>query len=163
MDINSDGRVTILGEDDDAVSYGLATLDDAMETVAGQQLTCATIEDYANMQYRGIVEGFYGKVYSVEDILSLFEYMEDNKMNTFVYGPKGDPYHLGNWRVEYPTEITDDQRFYCMMTHDDMRTITAAAADYPLSFPWSIHPPMQNGITFPDRDIREPGIHALSQ
>ena len=163
VDINSNGRVTILGEDDDAVYYGLATLDDAMETVAGQQLTCATIEDYANMQYRGIVEGFYGKVYSVEDILSLFEYMEDNKMNTFVYGPKGDPYHLGNWRDEYPTEITDEQRFYGMMTQDDMRTITAAAAENNISFAWSIHPAMQNGINFTDRDSVEQGIDDIME
>ena len=163
VDINSNGRVTILGEDDDAVYYGLATLDDAMETVAGQQLTCATIEDYANMQYRGIVEGFYGKVYSVEDILSLFEYMEDNKMNTFVYGPKGDPYHLGNWRDEYPTEITDEQRFYGMMTQDDMRTITAAAAENNISFAWSIHPAMQNGINFTNRDSVEQGIDDIME
>ena len=163
VDINSNGRVTILGEDDDAVYYGLATLDDAMETVAGQQLTCATIEDYANMQYRGIVEGFYGKVYSVEDILSLFEYMEDNKMNTFVYGPKGDPYHLGNWRDEYPTEITDEQRFYGMMTQDDMRTITAAAAENNISFAWSIHPAMQNGINFTSRDSVEQGIDDIME
>ena len=163
VDINSNGRVTILGEDDDAVYYGLATLDDAMETVAGQQLTCATIEDYANMQYRGIVEGFYGKVYSVEDILSLFEYMEDNKMNTFVYGPKGDPYHLGNWRDEYPTEITDEQRFYGMMTQDDMRTITAAAAENNISFAWSIHPAMQNGIDFTSRDSVEQGIDDIME
>ena len=163
VDINSNGRVTILGEDDDAVYYGLATLDDAMETVAGQQLTCATIEDYANMQYRGIVEGFYGKVYSVEDILSLLEYMEDNKMNTFVYGPKGDPYHLGNWRDEYPTEITDEQRFYGMMTQDDMRTITAAAAENNISFAWSIHPAMQNGINFTNRDSVEQGIDDIME
>ena len=163
VDINSNGRVTILGEDDDAVYYGLATLDDAMETVAGQQLTCATIEDYANMQYRGIVEGFYGKVYSVEDILSLFDYMEDNKMNTFVYGPKGDPYHLGNWRDEYPTEITDEQRFYGMMTQDDMRTITAAAAENNISFAWSIHPAMQNGINFTSRDSVEKGIDDIME
>ena len=26
------------------------------------------------------------------------EYMKDNKLNMFVYGPKGDPYHLGNWK-----------------------------------------------------------------
>lgn len=71
IDINEDGRVTILGEDDDAVYYGLATLDEAMTTVDGQQLACAEFEDYSNMQYRGIVEGFYGKVYKLK-IFSAF-------------------------------------------------------------------------------------------
>ena len=161
VDINQNGRVTILGEDDDAVYYGLATLDDAMSTVDGQKLTCATIQDYANMQYRGVVEGFYGKVYTVEDILSLFDYMEENKMNTFVYGPKGDPYHLGNWRDEYPTTITDEQRFYGMMTQDDIKTIAAAAAANNISFVWSIHPAMQNGINFLDKNSVDQGINDI--
>lgn len=163
VDINQSGRVTILGEDDDAVYYGLATLDGAMTTVDGQKLACATIEDYANMQYRGVVEGFYGKVYTVEDILSLFDYMEEHKMNTFVYGPKGDPYHLGNWRDEYPTSITDEQRFYGMMTQDDMRTIAAAAAANNISFVWSIHPAMQNGINFLDKASVDAGIEAIME
>lgn len=161
IDINENGRVTILGEDDDAVYYGLATLDEAMTTVAGQQLTCAVVEDYSNMQYRGVVEGFYGKVYTVEDILSIFDYMEDNKMNTFVYGPKGDPYHLGNWRDEYPTEITEEERFYGQMTQDDMRTIASKAAENNISFVWSIHPAMQNGIDFTDRESVEKGIEDI--
>lgn len=161
IDINENGRVTILGEDDEAVYYGLATLDEAMTTVDGQQLSCAEVEDYSNMQYRGIVEGFYGKVYTVEDILSLFDYMEENKMNTFVYGPKGDPYHLGNWRDEYPTEITEEERFYGQMTQDDMRTIAAKAAENNISFVWSIHPAMQNGIDFTNRESVEKGIEDI--
>ncbi len=161
MDINVNGRVTILGQHDDAVYYALATLDAAMEKVEGQKLTCATIEDYANMQYRGVVEGFYGKVYTVEDILSIFDYMEANKMNTFVYGPKGDPYHLGNWRDDYPTQITDEQRFFGQMTQDDMRNIAAAAAANNINFVWSIHPAMQNGINFTDRNSVNRGIEDI--
>lgn len=161
VNIHESGRVTILGEDDDAVYYGLASLNEAMTTVAGQKLACATIEDYANMQYRGVVEGFYGKVYTVEDILSLFDYMEEHKMNTFVYGPKGDPYHLGNWRDDYPTTITDEQRFYGMMTQDDMKTIAAAAAANNISFVWSVHPAMQNGINFLDKASVDAGITAI--
>lgn len=137
------------------------TSDEAMTTVDGQQLSCAEVEDYSNMQYRGIVEGFYGKVYTVEDILSLFDYMEENKMNTFVYGPKGDPYHLGNWRDEYPTEITEEERFYGQMTQDDMRTIAAKAAENNISFVWSIHPAMQNGIDFTNRESVEKGIEDI--
>lgn len=163
VDINENGRVTILGVDDDAVYYGLASLDAAMSTVVGQKLACATLEDYSNMQYRGVVEGFYGKVYTVEDILSLFDFMEDNKMNTFVYGPKGDPYHLGNWRDDYPTSITDEQRFYGMMTQDDMKTIAAAAAANNISFVWSIHPAMQNGIDFTSRDSVDAGVTAIME
>ena len=161
LDINKNGRVTVLGQHDDAVYYALATLDAAMKQVKGQKLACATIEDYANMQYRGVVEGFYGKVYTVEDILSIFDYMEANKMNTFVYGPKGDPYHLGNWRDDYPTEITDEQRFFGQMTQEDMRKIAAAAAANNINFVWSIHPAMQNGINFTDRNSVNKGIEDI--
>ena len=29
----------------------------------------------------------------------------------FVYGPKADPYHAGKWREDYPSTLTDQQRY----------------------------------------------------
>ena len=76
----------------------MATLDQILDEEVNNSITTVVVEDYSDTQYRGIVEGFYGFPYSVEDRLSLMEYMKDNKLNMFVYGPKGDPYHLGNWK-----------------------------------------------------------------
>ena len=51
---------------------------------------------------RGVVEGFYGKPWAHEDRLWLLERMGRWGMNTYVYAPKGDPFHLARWREPYP-------------------------------------------------------------
>ncbi len=57
-----------------------------------------------------MVEGFYGYPWSVEARLDWFEFAKKYKMNIFVYGPKGDPYHFGLWDEEYPTTVPEDER-----------------------------------------------------
>ncbi len=53
---------------------------------------------------RGVVEGFYGKPWAHEDRLWLLEHMGRWRMNTYVYAPKDDPFHLARWREPYPDE-----------------------------------------------------------
>lgn len=51
---------------------------------------------------RGVIEGFYGKPWAHEDRLWLLERMGRWGMNTYVYAPKDDPFHLARWREPYP-------------------------------------------------------------
>ncbi len=51
---------------------------------------------------RGVVEGFYGQPWAHEDRLWLLERMGRWGMNTYVYAPKDDPFHLACWREPYP-------------------------------------------------------------
>ena len=51
----------------------------------GGKYTTVLFEDYANKQYRGMVEGFYGYPWSVEARLDWFEFAKKYKMNIFVY------------------------------------------------------------------------------
>jgi hyaluronoglucosaminidase len=51
---------------------------------------------------RGVVEGFYGKPWAHEDRLWLLARMGHWGMNTYVYAPKDDPFHLSRWREPYP-------------------------------------------------------------
>ena len=53
---------------------------------------------------RGVVEGFYGTPFAHEDRLWLLERMARWRMNTYVYAPKDDPFHLARWREPYPRE-----------------------------------------------------------
>ena len=53
---------------------------------------------------RGVVEGFYGKPWTNEDRLWLLERMGRWGMNTYLYAPKDDPFHLARWREPYPVE-----------------------------------------------------------
>jgi len=53
-------------------------------------------------QRRGIVEGFFGPVWSMAHRRRLFEFGAARGMNTYVYAPKDDPYHRKLWRRPYP-------------------------------------------------------------
>ena len=93
--------------DSDAAYYGLATLEQMLDQSEAGTLKISTFEDYAFQKYRGAVEGYYGYPWSVEGTLSWFDFAKRYKMNIFLYGPKTDPYHLGQWDEDYPTEVTE--------------------------------------------------------
>ena len=164
LQINSNsphGDIVVLGNSEGSEYYAFATLEQIFEQAGGNSIRQITFEDYSHTQYRGIVEGFYGHPYSVENRLSLFEFCKRFKLNVFVYGPKSDPYHLGNWRDDYPTSLTEQQRFFGMITQDDLRTITQAAKACHVNFIWAAHPGLQNGINFNYKDQMDQGIDAL--
>lgn len=50
----------------------------------------------------GVIEGFYRRPYSFEQRLDLIRFLSKHKLNTYVYGPKADPYHRKKWREPYP-------------------------------------------------------------
>ena len=63
------------------------------------------IIDYPHVQYRGVVEGFYGAPWSHANRLDLLSFYGKHKMNTYIYGPKDDPYHSSPyWRKPYPSD-----------------------------------------------------------
>jgi hyaluronoglucosaminidase len=50
---------------------------------------------------RGVVEGFYGRPWTHDQRLDLIEFIAARGMNTFVYGPKDDPFVRRHWRAPY--------------------------------------------------------------
>lgn len=156
------GAIVILGDAEGSAFYGVATL---RQMLGGKSaLKTATIEDYSYLQYRGIVEGYYGKPYSVEQLLSLMEFFKLYKLNTFIYGPKSDPYHSGYWKDDYPVTITEEQRkIKGWLTQDDFRHISEKAKECNVNFVWAIHPAMQNGISFASEAAMDPGIELIME
>jgi hypothetical protein len=137
----SDNQITIVGEHNDGVYYGLATMNLIFEQkTADNQLPTVTIEDYAYTLQRGTIEGFYYLPWSKQDIISQVEYMERYKMNTFVYGPKGDDYHLGKWREPYPESTTLEEKEKGIFSASDMAEFAKIYADHNVDFMWTIHP-----------------------
>ncbi|MGZ8423509.1 MAG: beta-N-acetylglucosaminidase domain-containing protein [Candidatus Binatia bacterium] len=53
-------------------------------------------------QHRGIVEGFFGPLWSMAHRRRLFAFGAARGMNTYLYAPKDDPYHRKFWRRPYP-------------------------------------------------------------
>lgn len=99
-----------------------------------------TINDYADLKERGIIEGFYGKPYSSSVRKDLLRFMMRYKMNCYVYGPKSDPYHSGKWGDPYPTELTESQKASGFVCQQDLKDFTSVAADTKVSVVWAIHP-----------------------
>lgn len=89
----------------------------------------ATLIDYPGFPERGIVEGFYGDYYTRSERQLLMQMMGRLGMNTYVYGPKHDPYSHERWADPHPTE--------------DAAAIRAAASfadSHLISFRWAISP-----------------------
>lgn len=134
------GSVLLLGDEDGSAYYACASLEQMLEQEPLDAMPTVSIADYAHARYRGIMEGFYGHPYSKESRLNLLEYCKRYKMNYYGYGPKADPYHAGNWRLEYPASVTDAQRNLGQMSSADMAELAAKARECNVDFVWIIHP-----------------------
>lgn len=138
-DGSGNARVLILGETTDATFCGLASLEQILDNgTAG--LAAVTINDWADLKERGIIEGYYGVPYSAEVIKDLFRFMARYKMNTFMYGAKTDVYHSTRWADPYPTSITEEQKKLGLLTQDMLRDIVSLGHEMKVSFIWAIHP-----------------------
>ena len=144
-------QVVILGENTDAVFCGLASLEQMLDG-GHADMPCVTIHDWADVQNRGIIEGYYGVPYSAEVTKDLFRFMARYKMNTYMYGAKSDEYHSRYWSKPYPTSITPEQKHIGYLSQDMMRDITATAHACNVNFIWAIHP----GQAF--ADAKNPGV-----
>ena len=130
-------QIGIIGENTDAVFCALATLEQMLEQGINGGVV---IYDYADVKHRGVIEGYYGVPYSAEVTKELFRFMARNKLNTYMYGAKSDPYHSRYWSEPYPVAITPEQERVGYLTQDMMKDITAAARECKVDFIWAIHP-----------------------
>lgn len=133
-------EIIILGEHTDAVFYGLASLEQMLDQSEESELNFATLYDYADQQSRGLVEGYYGYPYTIAVKKDLMKFMMRHKMNTYMYGVKGDPYHSEHWTEAYPTSITAEQEKNGWLTQDMIKDLTKTATETKVNFVWAIHP-----------------------
>lgn len=78
--------------------------------------------------YRGVVEGYYGRPWGTEGRVSLMNFMGERNLNTFIYGPKDDPYHHAKWREAYPEKEAAD-----------FKKLLEVAKKNNINFYWAIH------------------------
>lgn len=62
------------------------------------------------LQYRGVIEGFYGPSWTHHDRLHLLRHMPGWRMNLYIYAPRNDPYHRTRWDAPYPAD--EMERFH---------------------------------------------------
>ncbi len=95
-----------------------------------EQLPLTEIVDFPDLAHRGSVEGFYGDPWTMEDRISQLQFYGDWKLNTYIYGPKDDPYHSApKWREPYPDAEASQ-----------IKTLVETANSNFVDFYWAIHP-----------------------
>lgn len=97
----------------------------------------------SSIRFRGVVEGFYGTPWSHEARLRQLKFYGENKMNTYIYGPKDDPYHSSpNWRLPYPEKEALQ-----------LQELVKVANENEVDFVWAIHPGQDIKWNQEDRDL----------
>ncbi len=132
--------VTVAGSDVRGLYYGVQTL---AQLVERGQLPLTEITDYPDVNWRGVVEGFYGTPWSHEARLRQLDFYGRNKMNVYLYGPKNDPYHsVPNWRKPYPEKEAAQ-----------LKELVDRAKQNEVIFYWAIHPGQDIKWNNEDRDL----------
>lgn len=119
-------EIILAAYDEAGLFYGEQTLS---QITAQPTVMQCEVTDFPSVECRGVIEGFYGNPWSHEDRLRQFQFYGRNKLNTYVYGPKDDPYHRKHWRDPYPEK---DAR----LIHE----LVEAAKKNHVQFVWAIHP-----------------------
>lgn len=126
MSISGKG-ISITGYNERGAYYGLQTL---RQVLKSGRLPYMTVNDWPDLKYRGVVEGFYGTPWSHDTRLSLIRFYGMFKLNTYLYGPKDDPYHsCPNWRLPYPEDEAEK-----------ISGLVRACKENRVDFVWAIHP-----------------------
>ena len=94
-------QIVIAGRDNSGTYYGTQSL---MQIMSQPDVMQCEITDFPSVTDRGVIEGFYGNPWSHKDRLRQFDFYGQYKMNTYVFGPKDDPYHRARWREPYPAD-----------------------------------------------------------
>lgn len=132
-------EVVLAGFDDRGTYYGVQTL---KQLLTSDSIAQVEILDFPDILFRGSVEGFYGKPWSHRDRLAQLKFYGANKLNTYIYGPKDDPYHSSlsnhsdatnpstdNWRDPYPEA-----------QGRNIAELASTAKKHKVDFVWAIHP-----------------------
>ncbi len=144
------GRTEVWANDEDGLYYAKQTLSQLLRGVPGAnnaqedpfpqmdidqvaklgELPVGLVVDWPDLPYRGVVEGYYGVPWSKEARCSQFAFYGRNKMNTYIYAPKDDPYHHGRGCYEaYPPDKAQE-----------LRQLVECARKNHVRFVWAIHP-----------------------
>lgn len=132
-------EIVLAGNDERGTFYAVQTF---AQLLKEGKLPVTEITDYPEIRFRGVVEGFYGAPWSHQARLRHLKFYGENKMNTYIYGPKDDPYHSSpNWRLPYPEQEAKQ-----------LKELVEVAKENAVDFVWAIHPGKDIKWNQEDRD-----------
>ena len=130
-------RIVVLGKDTDSAFYGLSTLYQILQQDTDGDVAALTMNDWADVESRGFIEGYYGNPWSTEDRCELMRWGGYYKLNAYIYAPKDDPKHNSDWRALY----TDEEL-------EDITALAEAGNASKCRFIYALHPFMNDPIKF---------------
>lgn len=130
-------RIVVVGRDTDAAFYGLSTLYQVFQQIEGRTLAAFTVNDWADVETRGFIEGYYGNPWSTEGRVELMRWGGLFKQNAYIYAPKDDPKHNAQWRDLYSTEEIAK-----------LSQLAQAGNESKCCFVYALHPFMNSPISF---------------
>lgn len=154
----NDREIVIAGRDERGTFYAVQTLAQLLEKDG--HLPAVTLQDFPAIRFRRVVESFYGTPWSHEARLRQLKFYGENKMNTYIYGPKDDPYYSSpNWRLPYPEKEARQ-----------IRELVQVARENEVDFVWAIHPGQDIKWNEADRNlllakfekVYELGVHSFA-
>ena len=83
------------------------------------------------MKYRGIVEGYYGKLVSFEDRKIHIDLMSENQLNFYLYAPKEDPFLRSDLNLDHPKGWLED--FSEFVNYAKIKEVTIGVGLAPIS------------------------------
>jgi len=105
LDIRGDNYIIIKASNPRGVRYAIDALNNVVEVENDlYKIPIALIEDQPSFKIRGIIEGYYGEPWSFEERLDMVNFMNEFKLNTYMYAPKMDIYHREKWYELYPED-----------------------------------------------------------
>ena len=127
----SKAGIKIDAYDQRSVFYAVQTLSQLVIQEGNTiKLPLGTINDFPDVAFRGTVEGFYGEPWSHKDRIEQLRFYGKYKLNTYIYGPKDDPYHSSpHWRDAYPVAEASQ-----------LKSLIDEAHENQVDFVWAIHP-----------------------
>lgn len=103
LKINPEKEVIIVSSDERGIVNGYKTfIKQIKKTEEGIYIPYIEINHEPSLKLSGVIEGFYGKPWTLESRLDCIKFIGQNYMNTYMYAPKNDIYHRDKWRDLYP-------------------------------------------------------------
>lgn len=97
----TDSTITVYADTERTASYGLKRI---YEMQKYGTIKMGRFRDWPSTPRRGIIEGFYGTPWTLEQEKDAIHRLWENGMNTYIYSPKDDEYHREKWSEPYPAD-----------------------------------------------------------
>ncbi|MBR4941059.1 MAG: beta-N-acetylglucosaminidase domain-containing protein [Clostridia bacterium] len=105
---------------------------------AGSEIACGRYGFEPEFGVRGIIEGFYGNPWSMDERRRLLSVLSAHGMNEYFYGPKDDPFHRDRWDELYGPNDAEVLKTLIQITaenHMDFRYMLALGLSIRYSSP----------------------------